>query len=211
MLELTAEIEGREVEAVTKDYQSAESGLTNGSISADETSILQEWIEVRVKGSTPAGVHIADRYTGDGLQWAYALAERPGATRKIDLQYRRGLSRVKKRALIPGLAQFEKNEPRRAWIILSAEAAGLIGWGTLSLLSSDLKDRRDRARRVSSYNHYDKWANRTGWGSLAMATLAIGMYGYSVLDGFLAVPTKHQLLLGADMETLWTVVSFKVP
>ena len=75
----------------------------------------------------------------------------------------------------------------------------------MSLLTSDLKDRRDRARRVSSYNHYDKWANRTGWGSLSLGILAITSYGYSLIDGLLGVPPSHQLLLSVDQDTTWIV------
>ena len=126
----------------------------------------------------------------------------------IEREYSRRIGAARRLAFAPGLAQFKKNEPRKAWKILGAEAVGLAGWGVMSLLSSDLKDRRDRARRVSSYNYYDKWANRTGWGSLSMAVLAIGTYGFSALDGLFATPPKHQLLLTADGDMTLIVLAF---
>lgn len=195
LLELTAEIEGREVDGVTSDYQRATGTMSDGSVSAQETSILKQWISERVRGSIPAGTHIVDRHRADGMHWAYALAEKPGAARRINKLYSRNLSRVRRRAVVPGLAQFEKNEPRKAWAILGAEAIGLVGWGIANRLAGDLKERRDRARRVSSYNYYDKWANRAAWGELTMSVLAFSSFTYAVLDGLFGIPPKHELLI----------------
>ena len=77
---------------------------------------------------------------------------------------------------------------------------GLVGWSALHLLARDLKDRRQRARSTSTYNYYDKWANRAGWGSLSMATLALGTYGYSLIDGLFVSPPKYELLLTVDRD-----------
>ena len=202
-LELVAEIEGREVEGVTRDYLRSKSVMRDWQVAADEMSVMQHWLQDRVSGFVPAGVHIVDRYENGGLHWAYAVGEKPGMSGRIDVLYRQSLAVTRRKALAPGLAQFQKNEPRKAWTILGVEAVGLVGWGALSLLTSDLKNRRDRATRVSSYDYYDKWANRMAWGSLAMASLAIGTYGFSVMDGLFVTPPEHQLLLTANPETAW--------
>jgi hypothetical protein len=153
----------------------------------------------------PKGTQVVAQYrSSDTLFSAYAVLALKGAT-VIGREYSRGIRTARRFAFAPGLAQFKKNEPRKAWRILGTEAVGLIGWGTLSLLSSDLKDRRDRSRRVSSYDYYDKWANRTGWGGLSFGLLVIASYGYSLIDGLLGVPPPHQLLLSVDQDTTWIV------
>ena len=142
LLELAAEIEGREVESVTEDYEEAYGRLQDRRFSSDETSILKAWISEKVRGTLPAEAHVADRHVDDDTYWAHALVERPGMRGSIDRHYQRKLTSVRRRSFAPGLAQFEKGESQKAWAILGSEAVGVFGWGVLSLLSNDMKDRR---------------------------------------------------------------------
>jgi hypothetical protein len=209
LVDLTTEIEGRKVVVTTEVYQSESGRAENGRLSSDETSTFEQWISEKYSATIPAGAHVAERHFGGDRYWAYAIAEKNGVHNQIESLYQNKMRRVHRRAYVPGLAQFEKGETRKAWTIVAAEAIGVIGWGALHLIASDLRDRRDRARKVATYDYYDRWANRTTWGGLSGGVIAVGVFGYSVLDGVLSVPPRHQLMLAKEREAVWAIVAIR--
>jgi len=183
--------QGIEIESVTEDQvQSFEK--TGDELIVEITT--RKGVQ-KISGKLPPGSYIAERWQDEsGTWWSYALAERPGQSRRIQKLRDARLGAARIRSIAPGWAQFTKGQKQKGWRILASEGIGVAGFAVFALLQRDYEDRRDRAS-ASDWDYYNDWANRFYWSSVAFGTLAGATYLYSLIDGIVSVPPTYRLLL----------------
>ena len=130
-----------------------------------------------IVGTLPSGTQIAERWQDpSGNWWSYAVFERPNAKRRIQTQRDHRLRYARLRSVVPGWAQFTKGERLKGMRILATKGVALLGLTTFTILQADFEDRRERVQGIGTqarddYQHYDSWANRFYWGSVACGAL----------------------------------------
>ena len=197
---LCASIYGTDVEAVVEDFhREDEHGIQ---------SDFSQWVSTYIAGKVPAEARVVARWEGQGQHWAYALVERPGQRHKIDLLYRKSMAGVERHAWVPGWAQFQKRQPRRAWTYMSGVGVGLLGGVTFAVLSNQAQTRLERAKTRIERDHYDDLANRRYWASNGFYALAGGMYVLNVLDGLTSRVAPYQIVADASARRMLLVVRF---
>ena len=155
----------------------------------------------KIEGTLPPGTQIAERWQDPSGNWrSYAVFEKADAKRRIQTQRDHRLRYARLRSVVPGWAQFTKGENLKGMRILATEGAALLGLATFTILQADFEDRRDRVQGIGTqarddYQHYDSWANRFYWGSVACGALAGATYIYSLVDGLTHIPPTYKLLL----------------
>ena len=145
LFSLVAQIEGSEIQSVTEDYNRASSQVSGRKVTATDSSRLRQWISMRIEGKVPAEVRIQERFRDENQEWALAVVERPGQLRRTNRLYQSTLRNVKYHAFVPGWAQVQKRQSRRAYTYIGVFSAGVIGGISFAILSNHANARRDRA------------------------------------------------------------------
>ena len=158
----------------------------------------------QIAGQLPAGSYIAERWQDpSGLWWSFALWEKPSEGLLLQEHRNARLRAARRRAVLPGWAQFAKGQNHKAWRILTAGGIGLAGGVTGALLQSEFENRRDRVGGLGDvaddWQYYDDWAHRFYWSSMTFGALAGAAYIYSLVDGWTSLPPTYQLLLSGAM------------
>jgi hypothetical protein len=190
LLDLSAQIHGTEVDAVVEHFR-----REYGPASATE---MDEDFVQRVKqytsGRIPSEVRIAERWKDGHTHWAYAVVERNGQVRTIDRLFNERTSNIKAKAFVPGWAQFQKRQPRRAWTYMAGVTVGLVGGAAFAVLSNDAQDRRNQSNLQVDYTYYDDLANQRFWASNGFYLLAVSTYVANLLDAWYVDVQPYQIL-----------------
>lgn len=195
---LCANINGIEVEEVIEDYQRERGTADSATVESD----FKQWLKSYVSGKVPAEVRIAERWEGKGREWAYAIAENPGQLRAIDKHFAQHMANSQAHAFVPGWAQFQKGQHRKAWMLMAGVGVGLVGGASFAILSNDSQTRRDQSAARVLREHYDTQANQRFWISTAFYVLAGSTYLANVLDGFYSDVEPYQILAQVDPEMI---------
>jgi hypothetical protein len=182
------------VEYFRREY--GESGLTQ----MDED--FRQHVQQYTAGRIPAEVRIAQRWKGNDTYWAYAVVERNGKMRQIDRLFQQHMAGIRGKALVPGWAQFQKHQNRKAWTYMAGVAVGVVGGAAFATLSNDAQDRRDRSTLQADHTYYDDLANQHFWASSGFYLLAATTYTVNILDGWYTTVQPYQIL--ADQSTYQT-------
>lgn len=118
------------------------------------------------------------------------------------------MNHVERHAWVPGWAQFQKKQQRRAWTYISGVSIGVLGGATFAILSNDAEQRRDQSKTRIEREHYDDLANRRFWFSSAFYALAGGMYTINVLDGLYSRTEPYQILTQVEPGRVLIAVRF---
>ena len=204
LFELCAAIHGIEVEQVVEDFTREHGTDQTSTFESD----FKQWISTYTAGKVPAETRIAERWQGKGQHWAYALVEKPGQQRRIQRLYNQAMARVGQHAFVPGWAQFQKKQPRRAWTYIGGVGIGILGGASFALLSNDALERRDQVKTRIERDHYDELANRRFWISSAFYALAGGTYVINVLDGRNSRVQPYQILTRVEPQGVHLAVRF---
>ena len=194
LFELSANIHGIEVEQIVNLYVSEEQKTQGSSLQSELASNFYQWIRTYNEGKVPAEARVVNRWKGKGRNWSYALVEKPGQVARIDRLYTEAMHHVERHAWVPGWAQFQKKQNRRAWTYLSGVGIGVLGGAAFAILSNDAEQRRDQSNTRIERAHYDDLANRRFWFSSGFYALAGSMYAINVLDGLYAQAQPYQIL-----------------
>ena len=187
---LCASIHGIEIEQIMEDYKRELDGPEGGWLEQD----YKQWLRTYTKGELPAGVRVVERWHGRGTHWAYALAEKPDQERAIARMFRDRMSGVRLHSWVPGWAQFQKRQTRKAWTMMAGVGTGLLGGISFAILSNDARERRDQATIRVTREHYDDLANQRFWLSTGFYALAGATYIASVIDGFVSRVQPYEIL-----------------
>ena len=101
---------------------------------------------------------------------------------------------VRSHSFVPGWAQFQKHQPRRAWTYIAGIGVGIVGGATFAVLSDDAETRRDRSTIRITRDHYDDLANQRFWTSRAFYVFAGSLYVLNLLDGITVSVAPYQVL-----------------
>ena len=191
---LCASIHGVEIEQIIEDYTRELDGPEVGWLEQD----YKQWLRTYTKGELPAGARVVERWHGRGAHWAYAVAEQAGQDRTITRMFRDRMSGVRLHSWVPGWAQFQKRQPRKAWAMMTGVGAGLLGGISFAILSNDARERRDQATLQVTRDHYDDLANQRFWLSTGFYALAGVTYITSVIDGYISRVQPYEILTTID-------------
>lgn len=202
--DLCANINGTEVKQVIEDYQREYS--TAGKVTLD--SDFRQWLTSYVEGKVPAEASIVSRWENDKKQWAYAIVEKPGKLRSIKARYNRHMANVRAHSFVPGWAQLQKRQNKKAWTLITGMGIGIVGGATFAVLSNDALTKRDQSTLRIERDHFDNQANQRFWISTAFYVLAGGTYLANVLDGFYSVVDPYQILTQVNSEMIHITFRF---
>ena len=208
LFDLCANIHGIEVESVMEDFLRERDKVGDRGDQYQLESDFQQWVKTYIEGKVPAEARVVERWKGQGQRWAYSIVEKPGQERPIKRLYNQALANVKHHAFVPGWAQFQKKQPRKAWTFISGASIGIIGGAAFALSSNDAGKRRDQATIRIERDHYDDLANQRFWISNAFYALAGGMYAINVLDGMNSRVEPYQLLTQVEPGGVRLVIKF---
>lgn len=195
LFKLCASINGTDVKSVVEDFRREKDAVGPGADAGLRTeSDFKQWISTYISGKVPAEARVVERWQGKGQHWAYAVVEKPGQERWIKSRYKQAMAGVAGHAFVPGWAQLQKKQPRRAGFYISGVGVGILGGISFALLSNDALERRDQAKLRIKRDHYDSLANQRFWASTGFYALAGGMYLLNVLDGMNSVVEPYQIL-----------------
>ncbi len=190
LLDLSAQIHGTEIEAVIEYFRREYGEASTSHVDED----FRQHIKQYTAGKIPAEVRIVERWEGNGAQWAYAVVERQGQIRQINRLFQKHMAGIRGKSLVPGWAQFQKRQPRKAWTYMAGVAIGIVGGVTFATLSNDARDRRDRSTLQVDHTYYDDLANQRFWASAGFYLLAATTYTVNVLDGWYTTIQPYQIL-----------------
>ena len=193
-LDMSAFINGTELDAVV-DYFQREHGFSN------KTSLTEDFrqqIKQYTRSAIPPDVQVVERWQDRQRKWALAVGMRPDMSMKVRRAHSAHLQRVKSRAFIPGLAQLERLQNRKAAVYISGFVIGLAGGISMNSLTGGAIDKRDQARTQVDYDYYDDRANAFYWASNAFYGLAAASYVTSFIDGWFFHLKPYQHLTGRD-------------
>ena len=195
MFKLCASIHGTDVESEIELFK-RERGTSGQGAGADYIleDDFKQWLKSRVSGKVPAEARVVERWQGKGQHWAYAVVEKPEQERWIKSRYQQAMAGVTGHAFVPGWAQLQKKQPRRAGFYISGVGVGILGGVSFALLSNDALNRRDQSKLRIERDHYDSLANQRFWASTGFYVMAGSMYFFNVLDGVNSKVEPYQIL-----------------
>ena len=203
---MSAFINGTELDAVVEYFQ-REHGFS------DKTSLTEDFkqqIKQYTRSAIPPDVQIVERWQDGQRKWALAVGLRPNMSMKVKRVHSLHLQRVKSRAFIPGLAQLERLQKRKATVYITGFVLGIAGGLSMTSLNGGAIDKRDQSRTQADYDFYDERANSFYWASNAFYGLAATSYLTSLIDGwfFHLKPYQHLTDRSALVPGLNVVMDF---